>query len=91
MKNRWVQLFVLPLALINGCSSVKPDIGKEQAIALAKQEVMRRGWKEVDVESADLDRGHWQVMLWRSPKTPGGHATVELSRQGKLIRFVAGK
>lgn len=91
MKKKWFQLFVVPLVLMNGCSSSKPDIGKEQAVAVAKQEVIRRGWTEVEIESADLDGGHWQVMLLRLPKTPGGHATVEISKEGKLIRFVPGK
>lgn len=91
MKKQLFQLFVLALTLMNGCSSARPEIGKEQAIALAKQEVILRGWKEVEIESAELDGGHWQVMLWRLPKTPGGHATVEISKEGKLIRFVPGK
>ncbi len=90
-----LMLLALPvaivLALMNGCSSAKPEIGKEQAVAIAEQEVTRRGWKELEVVSSNLEGKHWVIMLERLPKVWGGHATVEVSTNGKVLRFVPGK
>lgn len=77
------------LAILSGCTA-KPAHAKERAIAVAKEEVARRGWKNVEIEEARLENGRWVVTLWSLPKTPGGHATVEVSTDGKLLRFVPG-
>jgi hypothetical protein len=93
--KRLFKLLALPvaimLAFMNGCSSAKPEIGKEQAVAIAKQEVTRRGWKELEVMSSNLEGKHWVIMLERLPKVWGGHATVEVSTNGKVVRFLPGK
>jgi hypothetical protein len=83
----WV--VICTLCVVSGCSS-KLVSEKEQAIAVAKQEVTRRGWKDIEVEDARLENGHWVVTLWSLPKTPGGHATVEVSTDGKMLRYLPG-
>jgi len=82
--------FIMWIVLVNGCGA-KPEIDKEKAVVVARQEVTRRGWKEVEVDSVDKEEGRWIISLWRLPKTPGGHATVEVSAEGKVVRFVPGK
>jgi hypothetical protein len=82
--------FIIGILLMNGCGA-KPEIDKEQAVAVARQEATRRGWREIEVESVNREEGCWVISLWRLPKTPGGHATVEVSVEGKLVRFVSGK
>ena len=78
------------LVLMNGCSPTKPEIGKEQAISLAKEEAVRLGWKAMEVDGTILDEGVWKVYLWRLPKMPGGHATFHVSGDGKVIRVIRG-
>jgi hypothetical protein len=79
------------LALVCGCRSTAPQIGKEEAIAVAKHEAVRRGWKELEINSTSQDVQGWHIGLGRLPKTPGGHATVEISSDGRITRFVGGK
>ena len=96
MKRHWfsiltASLLVCVMARGSAGSPSNPEIGKEQAIAIAKRVVIQLGWKEVEVVSASLDSGHWQVVLWCLPKTPGGFGTVEISTEGRVIRFIPGK
>lgn len=95
MKKIWLQLFVIVLAFTNGCASTKsptgePEIGREQAIELAKREALRRGWKDFEVRRAELESGWWRVWLEAVPSVPGGHATVEISKDGKQVRYLPG-
>ena len=78
------------LVLMNGCSLSKPEIGKEQAISLAKEEAMRLGWEAMEVDDTILDEGVWKVSLSYLPPMPGGHATFHVSRDGKVIRVIQG-
>jgi hypothetical protein len=75
--------------LLGGCTS-KPRIEKEQAVAIAKREAIRKGWKEVEVNTANFETSRWVITLWELPKTPGGFAIVEVSSNGKVIRFLPG-
>jgi len=75
--------------LSNGCSS-NQEIGKEQAIEIAKREVTRKGWKEIQVENASFETNRWLVTLWELPKTPGRFAIVEISTNGEVLRFLPG-
>jgi len=81
---------LVALVFVDGCDS-NTKIGKEQAIAVAKQEAIRRGWKEVETGSAVFENERWVVMVERLPKVVGGHAFVEVSTNGKTIRFTPGK
>lgn len=63
----------------------------EQAIALAKEEAVRRGCKEIEVARADFERGAWEVMLWQLPKVPGGHAVITVSTNGAIVQFRPGR
>jgi hypothetical protein len=81
---------LMAFLLIAGCRSTTTQISKEESITLAKEEVIRRGWKDFEVGSASLHDGRWLVTIWRLPKTPGAHATIEVSAQGKVIGFTSG-
>ena len=89
--TRLVLPMVVMLGFVNGCNSAKPEIGKEQAIAIAKQEVVRQGGKELEVEDVSMDTDRWVISLWMLPATPGGHATVIVSTNGKVVRVFPGK
>jgi len=94
MKMRLLNRATLPmvavLIFVNGCSS-SSEIGEKQAIAVAKQEATRRGWEEVETGSSRFENDRWVIMLERLPKVVGGHAFVEVSTNGKPIRFIPGK
>ena len=94
MKPNFIFQLLLTLAafalvLVSGCGS-KPNITKDDAAEVAKAEVLRRGWKEVEIEDVRFDEGRWSITIWRLPKVPGGHGTVEVSTNGKVLRFIPG-
>jgi hypothetical protein len=88
------------LIFMNGCGP-KPEAQKsmtpvavtnrEQAIALARQEVARRGWKEIETGRVHFENGVWEVMLWELPKVPGGHAVVKVATNGAVVEFRPGR
>lgn len=86
---RFVQLVICAFCLMTGCSA-KSVRGKEDAIISAKQEMILRGWKGIEVENARLENGRWIITLWSLPETVGGHATVEVSTEGKVLRVIPG-
>ena len=88
--KRFALQTALALALLCGCRST-PPMNQTQAIALAKAEACKKGWKDLEVESASQEDGIWRVTIWRLPKVPGGHATVEVSKDGKIVGFVPGR
>lgn len=92
--------------LIGGCESPPEIVRKEpqiegkadliqkeelQAIASAKEEVVRRGWKEFEVHDIRFYRGHWLVYISKLPITWGRDAMGEVARDGKVIGFLPGK
>ena len=79
----------LALALMCGCHSLL-TMNRAQTIALAETEARKLGWKAVEVESASHHGGTWRVLIWRLPKVPGGHGVVEISDDGKVVRFWRG-
>ena len=81
---------VVALLFVNGCRA-NSKIGETQAIAVAKQEAIRRGWKEVETVSSRFENDRWVITLERLPEVVGGHAFVEVSTNGKTIRFIPGK
>lgn len=102
-KITQISVLVLTLSayvlLLASCNPAKPDtgkrekpeIGKEQLVAVAEQEMIRRGWKRIEVESVSWNEdGHWELELWRLPKVPGGHATVAVSKEGEVVRVIPG-
>lgn len=63
---------------------------KEQAIAIAKQEVLRRGWTNFRQKSCALDGDHWRVLIVRLPEVFGGHAFIYIPTNGGPIRYGKG-
>jgi len=63
---------------------------KEQAIVIAKQEVVRRGWTNFREKSCALDGDHWRVLIVRLPEVFGGHASIYIPTNGGPIRYVKG-
>ena len=92
-----VQLAVI-IAMLTGCRSGvtgkslgQPSISREEAGSIAAEEMRRQGWREVEIEAVQLREGHWFVLVQTLPLVPGGHALVEISSDGEIIRFHGGK
>ena len=80
---------VAVVSLAGGCGT-RADIGKDRAVEIAKAEVSRRGWTNFQVEYARLEEGHWNVFLSELPAVPGGHATVDISKDGHVLHYWPG-
>lgn len=94
MKSRWfadqaLRGVLIVSTLVSSCSS--PPKRADDPISIAKQEAYKWGWKKVEVSNARLVDGRWVVQIWKLPKTPGLHATVEVSEDGKVIAASGGR
>ena len=74
-----------------GCVSRCPHPEQIPAEAAKREALGRWGWKGVEVSSARFKDGSWVIGLSRLPKTPGGHATVEVSEDGKVLHTQPGR
>ncbi|MCD6050526.1 MAG: hypothetical protein K0Q55_1929 [Verrucomicrobia bacterium] len=88
--SKWLLVTGILIAIL-GCSSHQGKNAEERAISTAKQEVKKRGWKRIEVDDCRFEEGRWKVYVWRFPKTPRGHATVEVSDNGQVLRYIAGE
>ena len=78
-------------ALIGGCAAPSP-VKEEPAIAVAKREALEKwGWRKVEVSSADFVDGKWIIRLTMIPETPGGHATIQVSEDGRILDYRGGR
>ena len=66
---------------------------RQRVIDAAVGAATERGWRAVDtiVGEPVLENGCWQIGLERRPPTPGGHARVTVSGEGKVLRYKGGK
>ena len=80
-------LVVITGLLLSGCASTSD---KSQAVALAEQEVRKRGWEDFKITNVQRSDGGWRVTLHYIPPTPGGHADV-LVKNGKVAAYYGGK
>lgn len=69
--------------------SFKTAITPEQAIALAKKQVIARNWEKFEINIPLFEEGKWYVMIWRLPAEPGGHANIEISPDGE-VQYIPG-
>jgi len=65
-----------------------------QVLAIARQAVTTNDtW--VDRAEFETPRrredGSWSVLVWRLPKTPGGHRIVRISEQGQVTSYFRGR
>jgi len=80
---------MLVFILATGCASVTPS-GSDLAVAVAKEEASRRGWKRVKVQSCRFVDGRWLVGVVRHPaNVVGSDAIIEVSEEGNIISFTA--
>ena len=63
-------------------------ITRDQAIKIA-EEHLGIGPHEVDARLEE--NGEWWVLITRLPAVPGGHTTVVIDGQGRVVRVVGGR
>lgn len=69
-----------------------PRTPEAKAVAVAKSEARKRGFGNVIlVDGVEFKRELWVVHLNSFPFTLGGHAVVEVSPAGEVIRYLPGK
>jgi hypothetical protein len=79
------------LGIIGGSSACAANavITKEQAVEIARQEVVKLGWTSFEFTGAVFSK-NWYVTFSNVPAVPGGHVTIEISVEGKIIHVHPG-
>ena len=80
----------ITIGFLGDSCSTASNPERNYAIAIAKQEVAKRGSRRMRVTDAKLIDGNWHVHFERFPPVPGGHATVVISVETKVVRFIPG-
>lgn len=66
-----------------------------QALEVARRAVAENDtWldrAEFESPQRNSENAGWSVMVWRLPKTPGGHRLIEIDDAGKVIAYHRGK
>lgn len=99
MRTFW---FILLIAMF-GCSPTSDSrhaihdsnvLDEAKVLAIAREAVATN---DTWVESAEFEPpkrkpdGSWSVLVWRFPKTPGGHRLILIDEQGKVTEYLRGK
>ena len=89
LTQPWLVLEWLPISsslrrVDTNAPSFKPTITPEQAITVAKKQVVANGWKAFEVDIPSFEKGEWHMLVKRLPPVMGGHAFVEISPDGKI-------
>ena len=68
-------------------------LAEAQVLAIARQAVSTNDtWLDRAEFEAPRQRpdGTWSVMVWRLPKTPGGHRVILIDEKGQVKRYFRG-
>jgi len=88
-------LLVVVLGLISGAilwvnRSLPFPPEAKRAIAAAKAEARRRGWKRFEIVNPIFENGVWVMIVEGRPTVPGDHAIVTVSPEGRVLEFSPG-
>ena len=81
----------LTIGFLTDWCSTASNPERNCAIALARQEVAKKGSKRMRMTDAKLIDDQWHVHFERFPPVPGGHATVIISVEAKVVAYSAGR
>lgn len=100
-----VLLFII-LAVVVGCSrsshtrtevaaprtAATAALDEGKVIAIARQAVATNDtWvTRAEFETPRHDGSGWSVLVWRLPKTPGGHRVILIDRTGRVTEYLRG-
>lgn len=87
--QEWLSISSSIRRVNTNAANFRPSITPEQAIALARKQVIARNWERFEVNTPLFEKGKWHVMIWRLPAEPGGHADIEISPDGE-IQYIPG-
>jgi hypothetical protein len=77
-------------SLLTGCCCCRQS-PMERAIVIAKNEVRNGGgWGNPELVILRAFEGGWAITLAKGPRTAGGHVTVEVTADGKVVRTIPG-
>jgi hypothetical protein len=67
-------------------------LDEAKAIAIAREAVATNDtWVKRTTFDAMQDGKGWTVMVWREPRTPGGHRLVQIDNDGKVTAYIRGQ
>jgi hypothetical protein len=93
---------ILLAVLVFGCAR-KPSTPTEAAlpldatkvVAIARQAVATNDtWlaqAEFETPQHETNGSGWSVLVWRLPKTPGGHRLILIDETGKVTDYIRGR
>ena len=96
-------LTALLIAFTVGCSSAidetriddsRGTLDKNGIIDIARRAVEANdSWADrAEFEAPDKNAdGSWSILVWRIPKTPGGHRLITIDKEGKVISYTRGR
>ncbi len=95
-------LFIAALGLLAGCGHPRPADATIHPTPLTEAAVLAIARQVVATNDTWLDRaefetprrqpdGSWSVLVWRLPKTPGGHRVIRISEQGQVTGYFRGR
>jgi len=94
LKRLWLPLLLTAVAVVvfGVCQRRRTSEPPEavQAVAVARAEAERRGWKRLYVREVTFQNDVWTVELERRPIMYGAHATVKIARDGRVLSFKPG-
>lgn len=90
------------LSLLMGCTTAAKRADPETTItgltaeetrivAIASDEVRKRGWKEFQPDRPEWNGKEWTIYLERTPTVPGGHCWMTISSDGKVLEYFRGR
>jgi hypothetical protein len=93
-----MRIIELDKGLVIDCGSKKriqyerPVIDEARAIQISKGHIAsRENWSNRAVYEAKRVEKGWSILVWREPRTPGGHRVITLLHNGKLISYLRGR
>ena len=99
-----MRLFVsiMLLAVAVGCArssgtrtEVASPLDLAKVAAIARQAVTTNDtWvarAEFETPHHETDGSGWSVLVWRLPKTPGGHRLILIDETGRVTAYIRGK
>lgn len=73
--------------------TIKPALTEDQILAIARKAVAANDtWGDhAEFEKPQRNGKGWSVLVWRLPKTPGGHRDILIDETGRVTKYIRGR
>jgi len=89
--------FILLVVFVSACTRTEaaPPLDAAKVVSIARQAVATNDtWlarAEFETPRHETNGSGWRVMVWRLPKSPGGHRLILIDESGKVTHYIRGK